>query len=327
MYSTCIFCHADLGANEALENFQVGRRLAFDLARGRLWVVCRRCGRWNLSPLEERWEAVEEMEKRFRETRLRVSTENIGLARLGEGTQLVRVGAPLRPELAAWRYGDRFGQRRRRALTRAGLGVGALGAIAVGGVAAGVSLGAFWWFGQSLFRNAVYGSPDTVVARVPTGAGPVEVKRKHLNRVQLLPGGAHDWQLLLPLRAEQLRLEGEDAVRAAGVLLPPMNRFAGSRREVDDAVRLLDEAGAPERAFSTAARLPGKRGMHLDDLDRSVRLALEMAAHEEAERQALEGELLELERAWREAEEIAAIADRLTLPPAVERALEALRLR
>ncbi len=41
------------------------------------------------------------------------------------------------------------------------------------------------------------------------------------------------------------------------------------------------------------------------------RLALEMAANEDAERVALEGELYELRDAWREAEEVAAIADRL----------------
>ena len=46
----------------------------------------------------------------------------------------------------------------------------------------------------------------------------------------------------------------------------------------------------------------------LPDVDR---LALEMAANEDAERQALHGELAELREAWREAEEIAAIADRL----------------
>jgi hypothetical protein len=40
-------------------------------------------------------------------------------------------------------------------------------------------------------------------------------------------------------------------------------------------------------------------------------LALEMLLHEEAERRALDEELSELEAAWREAEEIAAIADRL----------------
>ncbi|HEV8214332.1 MAG TPA: hypothetical protein VGP95_00815, partial [Gemmatimonadaceae bacterium] len=44
------------------------------------------------------------------------------------------------------------------------------------------------------------------------------------------------------------------------------------------------------------------------------RLALEMASHEENERRALEGELHLLESAWRDAEEIAAIADGLLLP-------------
>jgi hypothetical protein len=39
-----------------------------------------------------------------------------------------------------------------------------------------------------------------------------------------------------------------------------------------------------------------------------------MAAHEEQERRAMEGELAELERAWQDAEEIAAIADDLLLP-------------
>ena len=50
MYSTCLFCNKRLGNNEAIEVFPVGRRIAFDSAKGRLWVVCRRCERWNLSP-------------------------------------------------------------------------------------------------------------------------------------------------------------------------------------------------------------------------------------------------------------------------------------
>jgi hypothetical protein len=50
-----------------------------------------------------------------------------------------------------------------------------------------------------------------------------------------------------------------------------------------------------------------------------------MALHEEAERRALAGELHELERAWREAEEIAAIADDMFLPTGVLGALERFR--
>jgi hypothetical protein len=45
------------------------------------------------------------------------------------------------------------------------------------------------------------------------------------------------------------------------------------------------------------------------------RLALEMAANEDVERRALEGELALLEMAWRGAENIAAIADRLLYAP------------
>ena len=55
------------------------------------------------------------------------------------------------------------------------------------------------------------------------------------------------------------------------------------------------------------------------------RLAFEMALHEEAERRAMEGELGELERAWREAEEIAAISDDLLLPAGVEQKLDRFR--
>ena len=59
MYATCLFCNRPLGSNESIEHFPVGRRLAFDSTTGRLWVVCPACERWNLTPLEERWEAIE----------------------------------------------------------------------------------------------------------------------------------------------------------------------------------------------------------------------------------------------------------------------------
>lgn len=69
MFSTCIFCNRPLGTNEMVETFPVGRRLAFDGSKGRLWVVCRRCERWNLTPMDERWEAIEECERLFASTR------------------------------------------------------------------------------------------------------------------------------------------------------------------------------------------------------------------------------------------------------------------
>lgn len=99
MYADCVFCAYPFDRNEALESLQVGRRIAFDAAKGRLWVICRRCERWNLVPLELRWEAIEQAERLYRDSRLRVSTEQIGLARVKDGSELVRIGQPLRPEL------------------------------------------------------------------------------------------------------------------------------------------------------------------------------------------------------------------------------------
>src|SRR5207237_7457257 len=123
VFASCLFCNGPLGANDSIESFPIGNRLAFDSKKGRLWVVCPRCARWNLSPLDERWNAIDQCERAYRSTTLRVSTDNVGLARLAEGLELVRIGAPLRPEFAAWRYGTRFNRRRRRVQVAAGSGV------------------------------------------------------------------------------------------------------------------------------------------------------------------------------------------------------------
>lgn len=58
MFTRCIHCTEDLGTNESVEHFQVGSKLAFDSGKGRLWVICAHCARWNLTPLDERREAV-----------------------------------------------------------------------------------------------------------------------------------------------------------------------------------------------------------------------------------------------------------------------------
>jgi hypothetical protein len=57
----------------------------------------------------------------------------------------------------------------------------------------------------------------------------------------------------------------------------------------------------------------------------ATRLALEMVTHEESERRALEGELYLLEEAWKQAEEVAAIADDMFLPASVDADLARLR--
>jgi hypothetical protein len=320
MYSTCIFCHSALEGNDTIEHFPIGRRLAFDPERGRLWVVCRRCRQWNLTPTEERWEAIEECERFFRDTRLRVSTDQIGLARLPSGVELVRIGRPERPEFAAWRYGDQLGRRRRTALIRAGIGLGALGALVVGGAAAGVGIGGFGWLIGQMGERIVKGSPERVVARLPVpDVGELTVKGKHLSRLQLVTSGETGWRLGLPHRKQIVTLEGDPAIQALGKLLPQLNRFGGSRDRVTEAVSLIERVPDPTRFFDVAARMAMSRAKaKISALPESLRLALEMAAHEDSERRALEGELALLEQAWKEAEEVAAIADNMFLPAFVE---------
>jgi hypothetical protein len=111
-------------------------------------------------------------------------------------------------------------------------------------------------------------------------------------------------------------MHGSAAIRAAGHILPTINAFGGRQLDVDNAVRIIEEVGDPERVFALTPEVVGQT--RLTRMDTETRLALEMAAHEEAERRALEGELAALEAAWREAEEIAAIADTLLLPENVE---------
>lgn len=70
-----------------------------------------------------------------------------------------------------------------------------------------------------------------------------------------------------------------------------------------------------------------KRPGGLQALNRATKLAVEMAVNEESERRALEGELALLELEWKEAEEVAGIADQLALPAAVEDRLADLKRR
>ncbi|HET7463186.1 MAG TPA: hypothetical protein VFJ82_18170, partial [Longimicrobium sp.] len=98
-----------------------------------------------------------------------------------------------------------------------------------------------------------------------------------------------------------------------------LNEKGASRRTLTDAVSLLSDAGtADDYLRHTAAHgrtLGARKDMPGRALVPAGALALEMALHEEQERRILEGELALLETAWREAEEIAAIADKLTLAP------------
>lgn len=312
MYSTCIHCHAPLGANEAIESCPVGQRLAFDAALGRLWIVCQRCREWNLTPIEERWEAIEECERLFRGTRLRASTDNIGLAKLPEGLELVRVGKPLKPEMAAWRYGAEFRRRRRSALV--------YGAAFIGPV-----------YAVNILANAqvVPSAVFAVVISLVAGGAAVQIRSRWRPRVVLddgrvrrlgiresmharLEADGDSWLLRWKAGDVAQSLEGAPAQRALRSILAGVNAGGGRSDDIRGALELLDSVGGGDRFLTRIARAwnPDQvKGLHY--LSSDIRLAVEMALHEDTERRALEGELTSLENEWRLAEEIAGIADNL----------------
>jgi hypothetical protein len=355
VYSTCLFCYRDLGRNEFVEHFQVGRRLAFDAAKGRLWVVCRGCQRWNLTPLEERWEAIEECERAFSDTKLRVSTDNIGLARVREGLKLVRIGAPKLPEMAAWRYGDQFGRRRRRYFLLSTVPpflvvAGQLGSLLAGGAFAFGVLGFQGWQMLGELDRRRKGR-----AQLRSRGELFKVNASDIGEFRIIPTqDAEAWTLVGPRRQRSGKAEpkiqsdaarnagrlagwadraveyrGDDAVEALRKIMPCINGAGGSRKTIQAAVSQLEDAPTLERYFAQTAwkaretssePWSARKGeTKLATIAPAMLLGLEMAANEEIERRALEGELSRLEDEWRDAEEIAAIADNMFVPETVQR--------
>jgi hypothetical protein len=345
MYSTCIFCNQSLGTNESIEIFPIGRRISFDAAMGRLWVICRKCERWNLSPLEIRWEVIEECERLFRDTRLRVTTDNIGMARLPEGLELVRLGKPMRGEFAAWRYGDQFGRRRKRSIAYAAAGGSALGLIVIGGAVIGVSMGGAW-YGYSQVIKGIMNERIASRLRHPESDEKIKVQLKHLEKSRFVPAGVPgEWELHVQYArgwssgfstggGETLVYKDEDAMEVAGKLMARANRSGGNKQTIDQAVKRIESVGDPESFLDEAVReserlrrekaggnpkkLAKATAGSLAKLPKDIRLAIEMATHEESERRAMEGELEILESAWKNAEEIAGIADSLLMPAEVD---------
>lgn len=300
-------------------------------------MVCGACGRWNLTPLDDRWEAIEACERQFRDSRVRVSTAEIGMARLRSGLELVRIGKPVLPEFAAWRYGQALSRRHRlagprrlaRAMTFPALALagpvltsilGPLGGLAYAG-AAGI---AAWRLSR---RPAL---------TIPLAAGgALSVAREQVQSAELiraedeteqwamwvgcLPGDIPEGSRVEQNGAGETRalLTGPDGRAAAALILPHLNPLGGDSRTVQGAVDWLQAVGGPERALHSFARTRLVRAP-LDNVDRSLitiypeaRLALEMALHEEEEYRALRGELTILRWAWAREEQLAAIADEI----------------
>ncbi|NUQ13628.1 MAG: hypothetical protein HUU26_15075, partial [Gemmatimonadaceae bacterium] len=143
----------------------------------------------------------------------------------------------------------------------------------------------------------------------------------------------------------RVTMVGAEARRVAARVVPVLTPQGGTPDQVRDAVGRIESAGDAERYLRWLARNRRTRRdyMRRKDIVTGLRvapsheydtlgvqgleacLAVEMAVNEENERMALESEIAMLEDAWREAEEIAAIADGLALPAEVQERLATLK--
>lgn len=337
----CLVCNLPFPGNDVLEHLPRGRRIAFDAGRGRLWVVCGSCRRWSLVPMEDRWEAIEEVQKAVRDRgKVLSTTDTIALLTVDD-IEVVQVGRASRTEEAWWRYGRELVQRRNSYGKLTTVAGAATAAVVLGGWAAGgVSMIGAWWlwsqapdgikrgarwlrFGSSAwrgvrtctrcgheFRTVAYAERQSVVL-LPSAAGAPGAQD---------PSGRFDVALRCPRCGALddgggLRLEGREAERTIQRVLA-YHHFAGaSENRVRSASRLIEEAGSP----NNLTRILLRDGRRVGDLQRTGAIALEIAAHESSEQRLLEMQLAELEAVWRQEEELAGIIDgELTEVPLLE---------
>lgn len=332
----CLVCAVPFPPNEVLEHLPRGHRIAFDAGRGRLWIVCGSCRRWSLVPLEDRWEAIEELEKAVRDRgKVLSTTDTIALLTVDD-IEVVQVGRASRTEEAWWRYGRELLQRRRSYGRLTATAGAATAAVVIGGWAAGgVSvIGAWWMWSQApdgIKRGARWLRFGSSAWRGRSTCGQCghefrNVSFSERQSVVLLPRGTatddpgrFDVAVRCPrcgaLEEGGLHLDGRDAERTIQRVLAYHHFDGASETRVQSASRLIEEAGSP----GNLTRLLLREGRRVGDLQRTGAIALEIAAHESNEQRLLEMQLAELEAVWRQEEELAGIIDgELTEVPLLE---------
>jgi hypothetical protein len=320
-------------------------------------VVCTTCARWNLSPLDERWEVIESCERLYRDTPKRLSTDQVGLAKLKDGMMLVRIGDPVFPEYASWRYGRLFTRRDRAAVfsTQAGGAAVVATLLLLGGplaVLSGYGLSAYALFKAG--RAGIRGLTGLHrLGPIPLADGSTQtltVGRARRARVVSTPEGG--WTLALPEFRASTGLETvsdtlsdeevEDglgfgrSVRRFDLIAPAQADFVARR-----VMPWINAAGGDDEMVRGASKLheqwEGRIGETVSKLvtfqrkpmslagEPHLSLAFEMSVYEDQERRWLQTELYLLKAAWKEAERLAAIADELTLPDWVAARLDAMK--
>ena len=270
-------------------------------------MVCPRCSRWNLTPFDDRLERIEAVARAASQGRIAASTQQVALIRW-ERYDLVRVGKPPRVELATWRYGERLRNRQReRMKVVVPLTVAAIGLGIAANVAAGGGFGVVVWNVHRLadrFYVWLVGGRKVQLVEPPICAHCgtlMQLRARHVQYARIVPDRHAEMAVVLSCpkcRQEGAQLTGTDAIQVLRQGLTYMNLDKGGRRRAEDAAREVDQVGGADQLVRDIAR----RELTLRSLRAERGLALEMAVDERAE-------VEELERQWKEAEEIADIAD------------------
>jgi hypothetical protein len=307
MFRTCAFCNAAFDGDGGPSGLGIGRRLAFDEWKGRLWVVCSRCSRWNLTPFDDRLERIEAVARAARDGRVAAATDQVSLIRW-QRYDFVRVGKPPRVELATWRYGERLRTRQRERmkvvvpLTIAAIGLGIAANVAAGGgfgvVVWNLHRAVDWVYVRMVGRRKVVMTEPPICAHCGSF---MQLRARHVQHARVVPDAHADVAVVLSCpqcRREGAQVTGTEAVQVLRQGLTYLNVTRSGRKRAEDAAREVDQIGGPDHLVRDVAR----RALTLRSLRPERRLALEMAVDERAE-------VEELERQWQEAEEIADIAD------------------
>ncbi|CAN5722126.1 hypothetical protein BH23GEM9_BH23GEM9_12800 [soil metagenome] len=318
LFSRCLFCRAGFPPNALFGRVPPGDRLAFDPDRFRVWSICRRCSRWNLTPLDERYDAVDTLEMAVRSRAvLLASTDNIALYEVEDLTILRIGGAAPVVERATWRFGGEILARaatyHRRTTRIAALAAGAIARV-------GESLG-------MLQLDRHWGPSGTAdILRWSRFGSVVWDGRTACAHCRSVLHTLHfdaSWWLYPRIEAGRLVIgvpctrcdpwsyhnvfdvSGDDALLLLRRSLAYQNIDGGADRDVGNALHLIRDAGSADRLIDDLAT--GRSSLWR--MGRMRTLALEMSLTHLAERRQLLLELHGIESEWRAEEEIASIID------------------
>lgn len=301
--STCANCDAKLGTNTLLADYPIGSTLAYDAGMPHLWAVCPKCRFWNLSYLDdsESRALISELERHYSAAVTKSGDKHVGVAEIaGRGT-IVRVGGSAWRHFAAWRFGTQLLKRRRIWHLRLALGM----ALALGVYSAPIDQWLLSGAGMITFVALLFGytwlhSHWPLYRGADTGGRDVVVRVGDVPSA-MIAGTGDRWTLVVGEKKPAV-LEGRAAAIALSRVLRARNIQGASRRQLDEAIDLIERAGGPHEMFDgwLSATMKDEHVL-VGELPATARVALEMAAQEEVERRALEIDLRSTRNALRAA--------------------------